>query len=175
MVTCKTPNCGKEATLSCPTCIKLGLAPARFCSQECFKGNWGEVCPRFPPYFSFFFMAYDLLYPAIHFFSVLTHNHQHKSVHKAAKENIIAMLNATGSGEGGKFDGYEFSGSLRPAEVTPQKTVPSHIVKPDYADHPTGNPKHVHPVVLLSLQSLRSNFSFVASLILLSFLAYSWG
>ena len=26
--------------MACPTCLKLGLPPARFCDQECFKGNW---------------------------------------------------------------------------------------------------------------------------------------
>ena len=38
---CKTPGCGKPASMSCPTCLKLGLEAARFCSQECFKGYWG--------------------------------------------------------------------------------------------------------------------------------------
>lgn len=39
---CSTPNCNKNATLACPTCIKLGIPPSRFCSQECFKSNWNE-------------------------------------------------------------------------------------------------------------------------------------
>ena len=39
---CSTPNCGKVALLACPTCIKLGIPPSRFCSQECFKNNWTE-------------------------------------------------------------------------------------------------------------------------------------
>lgn len=30
---CKTKNCGKEAQLRCPTCVKLGLIDAFFCSQ----------------------------------------------------------------------------------------------------------------------------------------------
>lgn len=39
---CATPGCGKEATMRCPTCIKLGLplGISRFCSQECFKASW---------------------------------------------------------------------------------------------------------------------------------------
>lgn len=37
---CWTPGCGKAATLACPTCLKLGLPPSRFCGQECFKANW---------------------------------------------------------------------------------------------------------------------------------------
>ena len=37
---CSTQGCGKPASMACPTCIKLGLPPSRFCDQECFKGNW---------------------------------------------------------------------------------------------------------------------------------------
>lgn len=39
---CSTPNCGKPASLACPTCIKIGIPPSRFCTQECFKNNWGS-------------------------------------------------------------------------------------------------------------------------------------
>lgn len=38
--TCSTIDCNKSATLQCPSCIKLSLAPAYFCSQECFKRYW---------------------------------------------------------------------------------------------------------------------------------------
>eukprot|EP00386_Alphamonas_edax_P003299 GDKI01010130.1.p1 GENE.GDKI01010130.1~~GDKI01010130.1.p1 ORF type:complete len:391 (+),score=111.05 GDKI01010130.1:61-1233(+) len=36
-------GCGKDVRtkLSCPTCLKLGLIPVYFCSQECFKASWG--------------------------------------------------------------------------------------------------------------------------------------
>jgi methionyl aminopeptidase len=37
---CTTPDCMKPATLSCPTCLKLGLQASRFCTQECFKAYW---------------------------------------------------------------------------------------------------------------------------------------
>lgn len=37
---CFTPKCHKAATMQCPTCIKLELSPAYFCSQECFKSFW---------------------------------------------------------------------------------------------------------------------------------------
>jgi len=37
---CATPNCGKPAELACPTCLKLGLPPTRFCNQQCFKDYW---------------------------------------------------------------------------------------------------------------------------------------
>ena len=39
---CWTPGCGKEAKMACPTCIKLGAPPSRFCDQECFKKSWNE-------------------------------------------------------------------------------------------------------------------------------------
>lgn len=35
---------------------------------------------------------------------------------------------------------YTFTGKLRPWKQTPIRTVPSHIGRPDYADHPTGKP-----------------------------------
>lgn len=37
---CDNPECRKPATLQCPTCIKIGIDPSYFCSQECFKGFW---------------------------------------------------------------------------------------------------------------------------------------
>ena len=33
---------------------------------------------------------------------------------------------------------YEFTGPLRPCLLSPHRTVPAHIRKPDYADHPAG-------------------------------------
>ena len=39
---CQTKGCGKPAALACPTCLKLGLPPCRFCGQDCFKANWEE-------------------------------------------------------------------------------------------------------------------------------------
>ncbi|KAF9309843.1 Methionine aminopeptidase 1 [Podila horticola] len=37
---CKGLDCGKEATLQCPSCIKLDVPGSYFCSQTCFKDNW---------------------------------------------------------------------------------------------------------------------------------------
>ena len=37
---CNNPECAKPANLQCPTCIKLGLEPAYFCGQTCFKDFW---------------------------------------------------------------------------------------------------------------------------------------
>lgn len=41
---------------------------------------------------------------------------------------------------------YNFSGKLRPYPPGPKRTVPSHIGRPDYADHPTGFPASEHAV-----------------------------
>lgn len=38
---CGTKDCPHHATLACPTCIKLGLPHALFCSQACFQKSWG--------------------------------------------------------------------------------------------------------------------------------------
>ena len=91
-------GCGKvDATLSCPTCLKLGLKSAKFCGQDCFKANW--------------------------------------PVHKLAHFVSAPTLGATGEGNLLKFEGYEFSGKLRPAFVTPQRRITDPIIaQPDYAD-----------------------------------------
>ncbi len=39
---CTTPGCGKIARMACPTCLKLGIPPSRFCDQDCFKNYWNE-------------------------------------------------------------------------------------------------------------------------------------
>jgi methionyl aminopeptidase len=39
---CASEGCEKEAKLACPTCIKLGAPPTRFCDQDCFKKSWNS-------------------------------------------------------------------------------------------------------------------------------------
>jgi methionyl aminopeptidase len=39
---CTNPTCGKPAKMACPTCLKLGIPPSRFCDQDCFKSYWNE-------------------------------------------------------------------------------------------------------------------------------------
>ncbi|KAE9366649.1 methionine aminopeptidase 1 [Stipitochalara longipes BDJ] len=39
---CSGADCDNDAgTLQCPTCLKLGIKDSFFCSQDCFKRNWG--------------------------------------------------------------------------------------------------------------------------------------
>lgn len=39
-----------------------------------------------------------------------------------------------------EFRDFEFTGPLRPWPLSPPRTVPPHIARPDYADHPEGEP-----------------------------------
>ena len=108
---CATPGCAKPGALRCPTCKELGLPGGSFCSQECFKGSWPE----------------------------------HKMIHAKFKELMAAAAAATaasatrGAARVPKsFEGYSFTGKLRPGAVSPRMAVPAGIPKPDYAD--TGLP-----------------------------------
>ncbi|KAI6176306.1 Methionine aminopeptidase 1 [Aphelenchoides bicaudatus] len=40
MASCMNFGCKNPAKSKCPTCIKLGLSDAWFCSQDCFKESW---------------------------------------------------------------------------------------------------------------------------------------
>lgn len=91
--------------------MQLGTGPSYFCSQECFKSSWAI----------------------------------HKLIHAAPAPASTALAS--------HFAGFQFTGSysciglsyalfwigkLRPATVSPRRSVPDHIEKPDYAE--TGEP-----------------------------------
>jgi len=38
---CNTIGCYEEASMQCPSCQKMNLPAARFCTQDCFKASWG--------------------------------------------------------------------------------------------------------------------------------------
>ena len=99
---CSTPGCGKVAEMACPTCLKLGLPPSRFCGQDCFKSNWNE----------------------------------HKLLHKLIKQARDAETKADPTSMPTEFAGFSFTGNLRPCQVTPRRSVPAAIARPDYAEHP---------------------------------------
>jgi len=117
-----------EKPLACPTCLRMGLPPTYFCGQECFKANWK----------------------------------QHKGIHKLA-EQILAAQGGGDSSSGAHRktppDGvtcaldapeevklappewaksFSFTGSLRPTMLSPRRTMPPSIRRPDYADHIAG-------------------------------------
>jgi len=114
---CITPGCGKPAGLQCPTCAKLNITGSFFCEQACFKTAWKS------------------------------HKQLHKKV-ETEKEQLDVLMKkvqvANGLSNGSSFNpwpGYTFSGKLRPWPLTDKRTVPAHIQRPDYADHPSGYPK----------------------------------
>ncbi|XP_067139162.1 methionine aminopeptidase 1 [Centruroides vittatus] len=60
----------------------------------------------------------------------------HKLLHRKAK-NIQQVSNESIYNP---WPWYEFTGKLRPFQVTPKRNVPDYIERPDYADHPEGHP-----------------------------------
>ncbi|TRY53301.1 Methionine aminopeptidase [Cryptosporidium tyzzeri] len=118
-------GCGSntKSKLSCPQCKKLGLKTSFFCSQVCFKENW-----------------------AIH---KLKHQlgGSNKEIAKVSldlvKKNVIlddprTWVNCTHIS---KFIGFNgFTGPLRPYPISIKRKVPSHILRPDYADDKEGRP-----------------------------------
>ncbi|GMH48568.1 hypothetical protein TrLO_g3461 [Triparma laevis f. longispina] len=118
---CSNPNCESDeknnATLACPNCQKLPLQNAYFCSQTCFKAAWSE----------------------------------HKKIHKLGKQLQAAQAAKLLEERKGQeippelrqtlpdwARNYRFSGTLRPAQQSPRRSIPSHIPRPDYATHPSG-------------------------------------
>lgn len=125
---CTTPGCTNPVTkpLACPKCMQLGVRNV-FCGQQCFKKNYA----------------------------------QHKQIHA-----ILQQMGAGGGGVGGGGhrktppDGivcpldsprelkmsqpswaksHHFTGDLRPALLSPRRTITNPKVKrPDYATHPGG-------------------------------------
>lgn len=123
-ITCASPGCENAVTtnLACPNCKKLGM-DNYFCSQKCFKENYNA----------------------------------HKKVHAIAKQvmaaksaqcepaprsdGITCPLDSTKELKNSLPDwaaNCYFSGSLRPALLSPKRVMPKHIRRPDYADHFAG-------------------------------------
>jgi methionyl aminopeptidase len=116
---CASPGCSTivEQRLACPKCLQLGIPPAYFCSQQCFKDNWAT----------------------------------HKRVHSLYKQ-ILLRAAQKGDGVSCPIDApvavqrtlpqwatnYSFTGPLRPCLMSPRRTVPEFIRRPDYADHSDG-------------------------------------
>ena len=125
--TCATEGCGKPGTLFCPTCKKLGLPPAPFCSQACFKANWPQ------------------------------HKWIHKLVKNSLQKQAAGGGGTTADGRAAvdasvpeaermampphfRNYGSRFTGPLRPCRVSPMRGMPGAIAAPDYARRSDGLP-----------------------------------
>mmetsp|Transcript_12315 Transcript_12315/g.22363 ORF Transcript_12315/g.22363 Transcript_12315/m.22363 type:complete len:390 (-) Transcript_12315:129-1298(-) len=56
----------------------------------------------------------------------------HKKVHKEVPACTLDSMNPT------EMMMFSFTGKLRPGKLSPKRSVPKHIERPDYADHPQG-------------------------------------
>ena len=132
---CETPGCEKEAKLQCPTCIKLQIK-VRLQTNRSEKSR--DSCFFFAFQGSFFCSQpcfqgnWDL----------------HKALHKLAKGTNPSSCSKPNKSYN-PWPGYVFTGKLRPAEQSSKRSVPDHIPRPDYADHPEGYP--------ISEQKLKGN------------------
>eukprot|EP00550_Attheya_septentrionalis_P006556 CAMPEP_0198287386 /NCGR_PEP_ID=MMETSP1449-20131203/6224_1 /TAXON_ID=420275 /ORGANISM="Attheya septentrionalis, Strain CCMP2084" /LENGTH=415 /DNA_ID=CAMNT_0043985337 /DNA_START=164 /DNA_END=1411 /DNA_ORIENTATION=+ len=122
---CASPGCDKVVSqrLACPKCMQMGLPPTYFCGQDCFKNNYKS----------------------------------HKSIHALAQQIQAAQQSQVATGGHRKTppngvvcdadaapevrlqlptwaQPYEFSGRLRPTLLSPKRSVPARVPKPDYAN-----------------------------------------
>ena len=117
---CSSQGCSKLASkLACPKCIKMGLPPTYFCGQECFRNNY------------------------------TSHNQIHKLAQQILDSNKNSSIHRKTPPDGSSCDPTEpaatrlslpkwatncsFTGDLLPALISPKRTVPSSIRRPDYA------------------------------------------
>jgi len=122
-ITCASPGCTKtiSSRLMCPKCIKLGLPASYFCNQSCFRMNYKS------------------------------HSLIHRE-HKKNRKNHTTSLYKSSDGIScyPKEDkniclslpnwaiNFRFTGDLRPTLLSPKRTIPLSVRRPDYADHVSG-------------------------------------
>jgi len=112
---CSALDCNKPASnLSCPTCLKLGIAASRFCDQECFKRSWP------------------------------THKAVHAQAAAPTIVNGIEVYDpfASRSYTGTLRACYEKNKRYNARDPSQRRHVPSHIPRPNYADDINGDPKY---------------------------------
>ncbi|PMD24514.1 methionine aminopeptidase [Hyaloscypha hepaticicola] len=104
---CSGADCDNDAgSLQCPTCLKQGIKDSFFCSQDCFKRNWG------------------------------THKTIHKTQSKFLSSLFPPNAISKPDPDSGLFDPFPtfpYTGSLRPVyPLSPHRAVPKTIKYPDY-------------------------------------------
>lgn len=135
---CASPGCTNPIInrLACPKCIQLGISPpSYYCGQECFKNNYSQHK-----------QVHNL---AKHILAAKEQQQvsgasapvvQHKKMPpreggttcnlESPSEVKLSLPTWARS--------YEFTGTLRPTLISPVRTVPAHVRRPDYADDPAG-------------------------------------
>ncbi|KEY65098.1 hypothetical protein S7711_08167 [Stachybotrys chartarum IBT 7711] len=111
---CLGADCENDAgSLQCPTCLKLGVKDSFFCSQDCFKKNWGNHKSM--------------------------HRSQSSILHHFIPPKAISPDPATGVYN--PFPNYPYTGSLRPVyPLSDRRVVPKSIPHPVWWED--GNPKY---------------------------------
>ncbi|RID61331.1 hypothetical protein BRARA_E00488 [Brassica rapa] len=118
VATLSCARCDKPALLQCPKCVELKLPRegASFCTQDCFKAAWSS----------------------------------HKSVHVKAQLSSIAnslpgdqnsdlvsqgwlYCVRRGQGRTHKLPHFDWTGPLKQYLISPKRSVPAEIEKPDWA------------------------------------------
>ncbi|KAK7961678.1 Methionine aminopeptidase 1 [Apiospora aurea] len=106
---CLGTDCENDAgALQCPTCLKLGIKGSFFCSQDCFKKNWGD------------------------------HKSLHKTadgkstngiIHNFIPPKVVSKPDPA-TGFFNPFPSYSFTGPLRPVyPLSPKRTVPKNKIE----------------------------------------------
>ncbi|KAI3378597.1 hypothetical protein SNEBB_004328 [Seison nebaliae] len=113
-VVCEKENCSEIAKLQCPKCEELDLSPSCYCSQKCFQDCWKS-------------------HKVKHSMKKLPE--KNGSMSEVTTKNRVTKDQLTLPKE---FYGYGFTGPLRPTHISKKRVVPSHINRPDYADHSEG-------------------------------------
>mmetsp|Transcript_46392 Transcript_46392/g.68501 ORF Transcript_46392/g.68501 Transcript_46392/m.68501 type:complete len:410 (-) Transcript_46392:197-1426(-) len=123
---CATPGCNNklEQKLACPKCIQLGIPPAYYCSQACFKKSYSS-------------------HKGIHKLAKQILDARKGSCQLAppGSDGVTCPLDAPDSVRHSLpnwAQSYNFTGSLRPHLLSPTRVLPDNIRRTDYADHPDG-------------------------------------
>ncbi|KAG5955227.1 hypothetical protein E4U13_004627 [Claviceps humidiphila] len=111
---CLGRDCENDAgSLQCPTCLKLGVKDSFFCSQDCFKRNWGD--------------------------HKTVHKSQSNILHHIKAPKGLSPDPVTGFYN--PFPRFQFSGPLRPVyPLSEHRLVPKSIPHPVWWQD--GNPRY---------------------------------